>query len=90
MGRLHRLRSIASTIEGEVTAASFFEAASNDSLDLNGMVPVIDLLRWFRWTAGLLPSVQPGVRLQQLSNGEVVPIDNEFFDVGDLAQGIAP
>ena len=45
MGRIHRLRSIITI--GEVTAASFFEAASNTSnLDLNGMVPVIDFTWW--------------------------------------------
>ena len=83
---------IASTIDGEVTASSFFEAASNTSnLDLNGMVPVIDFTQ--EWTDGL-----PGysrlfnrtVVYSQLSNGEVVPIDNEFIDVGDLSMGIAP
>ena len=42
----------ASTIDGEVTASSFFEAASNTSnLDLNGMVPVIDFTQ--EWTDGL-------------------------------------
>ncbi len=83
---------IASTIEGEVTAASFFEAASNTSnLDLNGMVPVIDFTQ--EWTDGLdgySRLFNRSVVYSQLSNGEVVPIDNEFFDVGDLAQGIAP
>jgi hypothetical protein len=83
---------IASTIDGEVTASSFFEAASNtSSLDLNGMVPVIDFTQ--EWTDGL-----PGysrlfnrtVVYSELSNGEVVPIDNEFIDVGDLSMGIAP
>ena len=75
-----------------MTASSFFEAASNTSnLDLNGMVPVIDFTQ--EWTDGL-----PGysrlfnrtVVYSQLSNGEVVPIDNEFIDVGDLSMGIAP
>lgn len=80
---------IARTIEGEVTASSFFEAASNTSeLDLNGMVPVLDFTQ--EWTDGL-----PGysrlfnrsVVYSKLENGEVVPVDNEFVDVGDLAMG---
>ena len=83
---------IARGIEGDVTPTSFFEAASNTSnLDLNGMVPVLDFTQ--EWTDGL-----PGyarlfnrsVVYSQLSNGEVIPVDNEFFDVGDLAMGIAP
>jgi ABC-type branched-subunit amino acid transport system substrate-binding protein len=81
---------IASTIEGEVTAASFYEAASNTSeLDLNGMVPVLDFTT--EWTDGL-----PGytrlfnrsVVYSKLENGKVVPVDNEFFDVTDIALGM--
>lgn len=80
---------IASTIEGEVTASSFYEAANaTDNLDLNGMVPPIDFTQ--EWTDGL-----PGytrlfnrtVVYSMLENGQVVPIDNEFVDVTDLALG---
>ena len=82
---------IASTIEGEVTASSFYEAASNTTaLDLGGMVPVLDFTQ--EWTDGL-----PGysrlfhrsVVYSKLENGKVVPVDNEFVDVSDLALGIA-
>jgi len=81
---------IAAGIEGEVTAASFFEAASNTTaLDLNGMVPVLDFTQ--EWTDGL-----PGytrlfnrsVVYSQLSNGQVIPLDNNFVDVSDLAMGV--
>ncbi len=81
---------IASTIEGDVTAASFYEAASNTTaLDLNGMVPVLDFTQ--EWTDGL-----PGynrlfnrnVVYSKLENGKVVPIDSEFFDVSELALGV--
>jgi branched-chain amino acid transport system substrate-binding protein len=81
---------IASTIEGEVTAASFYEAASNTTaLDLDGMVPVLDFTQ--EWTDGL-----PGynrlfnrsVVYSKLENGKVVPVDNEFVDVSELALGI--
>ncbi len=81
---------IASTIDGEVTAASFYEAASNTTaLDLNGMVPVLDFTQ--EWTDGL-----PGytrlfnrsVVYSKLENGKVVPVDNTFVDVSDLAMGV--
>jgi ABC-type branched-subunit amino acid transport system substrate-binding protein len=83
---------IAAGIEGEVTAASFFEAASNTTaLDLDGMVPVLDFTQ--EWTDGL-----PGytrlfnrsVVYSQLDNGKVIPLDDNFVDVSDLAMGIAP
>ena len=80
---------IARTIEGEVTAKSFYDAASKTSnLDLGGMVPVLDFTK--EWTDGL-----PGytrlfnrsVVYSKLENGKVVPVDNEFSDVSDLALG---
>jgi len=83
---------IAESIDGEITAQSFFEAASATSdLDLNGMVPPIDFTQ--EWTDGL-----PGynrlfnrsVVYSQLEMGVVVPLTTEFEDVGDLAMGIAP
>jgi len=81
---------IASGIEGEVTAASFFEAASNtSSLDLNGMVPVLDFTQ--EWTDGLEGYARlfnRSVVYSQLENGKVVPLDNNFVDVSDLAMGV--
>lgn len=81
---------IAEKISGEITAASFFAAASaTTALDLNGMVPVLDFTK--EWTDGL-----PGynrlfnrsVVYSQLSNGQVIPLDNNFTDVSDLALGV--
>jgi branched-chain amino acid transport system substrate-binding protein len=80
---------IASKIQGEVTAASFYDAASKTTnLDLGGMVPVLDFTK--EWTDGL-----PGytrlfnrsVVYSKLENGKVVPVDNDFVDVSDLAMG---
>ena len=80
---------IAGKIQGDITAASFFAAASSTtSLDLNGMVPVLDFTK--EWTDGL-----PGysrlfnrsVVFSQLSNGQVIPLDNNFTDVTDIALG---
>lgn len=83
---------IAESIEGDITAESFYEAANTTTnLDLNGMVPPIDFTK--EWTDGL-----PGynrlfnrsVVYSKLENGKVVPISAEFEDVSDLALGIAP
>ena len=78
---------IAETIEGDLTAASFYEAAANTSeLDLNGMVPVLDFTT--EWTDGLEGYERlfnRSVVYSQLENGKVVPLTTEFEDVGDLA-----
>jgi ABC-type branched-subunit amino acid transport system substrate-binding protein len=80
---------IASTIEGDVTAASFYDAASKTSkLDLGGMVPVLDFTK--EWTDGLegySRLFNRSVVYSKLENGKVVPVDNEFVDVSDLALG---
>ncbi len=82
---------IAETIEGDITAASFFEAASNTSnLDLNGMVPVLDFTQ--EWTDGL-PGYERlfnrSVVFSTLEDGKIVPLTTEFEDVGKLATGDA-
>ncbi|HRD99836.1 MAG TPA: ABC transporter substrate-binding protein, partial [Ilumatobacteraceae bacterium] len=73
---------IAATIQGDITAKSFYEAASaTTDLDLGGMVPPIDFTK--EWTDGL-----PGynrlfnrtVVYSKLENGKVVPVDNNFVD----------
>ena len=83
---------IAETIEGDITAESFYDAASNTSnLDLNGMVPVLDFTQ--EWTDGLEGYnrlFNRSVIFSQLENGQVVPLTTEFEDVSDLAMGIAP
>ena len=90
-GPLMAFAQIASTIEGDVTAASFYEAASNTSkLDLGGMVPVLDFTK--EWTDGLdgySRLFNRSVVYSKLENGKVVPVDNEFVDVSDLALGVA-
>ena len=82
---------IAETIDGEINATSFFEAASaTNHLDLGGMVPVLDFTQ--EWTDGL-PGYQRlfnrSVVFSKLENGKVVPLTTEFEDVGDLATGNA-
>ena len=82
---------IAETIDGDITAASFFEAASSTSeVDLNGMVPVLDFTQ--EWTDGLegyQRLFNRSVVFSTLENGKVVPLTTEFEDVGDLATGTA-
>jgi branched-chain amino acid transport system substrate-binding protein len=78
---------IAETIDGDITAESFYDAASNTSnLDLNGMVPVLDFTQ--EWTDGLegyQRLFNRSVVYSELENGKVVPLTTEFEDVGDLA-----
>ncbi|MGI9597353.1 MAG: ABC transporter substrate-binding protein [Acidimicrobiales bacterium] len=82
---------IAETIDGEITAESFFEAASNTSnLDLDGMVPVLDFTQ--EWTDGLegyQRLFNRSVVYSTLENGKIVPLTTEFEDVGALATGDA-
>jgi hypothetical protein len=82
---------IAEGIEGEITADSFFEAATGtSSLDLGGMVPTLDFTK--EWTDGLegyQRLFNRSVVFSTLENGKVVPLTTEFEDVGDLAAGKA-
>ena len=83
---------IAETIEGDITAESFYEAANSTSnLDLGGMVPVLDFTQ--EWTDGLEGYnrlFNRSVIFSQLEMGEVVPLTTEFEDVSALAMGEAP
>jgi len=82
---------IAETIDGEITAESFFEAASNtSSLDLGGMVPILDFTQ--EWTDGLEGYERlfnRSVVFSTLEDGKVVPLTTDFEDVGALATGDA-
>ena len=83
---------IAETIDGDITAESFYDAANTTTaLDLNGMVPVLDFTK--EWTDGLEGYnrlFNRSVILSTLDNGKVVPLTTEFEDVSDLATGKAP
>jgi branched-chain amino acid transport system substrate-binding protein len=80
---------IASTITGDITAKSFQEAASKtSSLDLGGMVPVLDFTK--EWTDGLTGYKRlfnRSVVYSKLENGKVIADSNDFVDVSDLALG---
>ncbi|WP_419842105.1 ABC transporter substrate-binding protein [Candidatus Poriferisodalis sp.] len=82
---------IAETIDGEITASSFFEAASNtDNLDLGGMVPVLDFTQeWTDGLAGYQRLFNRSVVYSTLENGKVVPLTTDFEDVSGLATGNA-
>jgi len=83
---------IAESIEGEITAQSFYEAANTTTnLDLGGMVPPIDFTQ--EWTDGLEGYnrlFNRSVVFSKLENGKVVPLTTEFEDMSNLAVGIAP
>jgi ABC-type branched-subunit amino acid transport system substrate-binding protein len=83
---------IAESIEGEITAESFYEAANaTTNLDLNGMVPPIDFTQdWSDGLEGYNRLFNRSVVYSQLEMGEVVPLTTEFEDVSDLAMGVAP
>jgi ABC-type branched-subunit amino acid transport system substrate-binding protein len=82
---------IAETIDGDITAEAFFDAATaTTKLDLNGMVPVLDFTK--EWTGGLEGYnrlFNRSVVFSKLEQGKVVPLTTEFEDVSDLATGKA-
>jgi branched-chain amino acid transport system substrate-binding protein len=82
---------VAAGIKGDITADSFFAAASATSkLDLGGMVPVLDFTK--EWTDGLKGYERlfnRSVVFSTLKNGKVVPLTTTFEDVGNLANGKA-
>jgi len=84
-------KMIAETISGEITATSFFEAASNtSSLDLGGMVPVLDFTKeWTDGLAGYNRLFNRNVIYSVLEKGKVKPLTTDFVDVSDLAMGKA-
>jgi len=82
---------IAETIDGDITAESFYEAANTtSSLDLNGMVPVLDFTQeWADGLEGYNRLFNRSVVFSTLEDGQVVPLTTEFEDVSDLAMGNA-
>ena len=84
-------KMIAETISGEITATSFFEAASNtSSLDVGGMVPVLDFTKeWTDGLAGYNRLFNRNVIYSVLEKGKVKPLTTDFVDVSDLAMGKA-
>jgi branched-chain amino acid transport system substrate-binding protein len=83
---------IAETIQGDLTAKSFFDAATaTTKLDLGGMVPVLDFTKeWTDGLAGYERLFNRSVVFSKLDKGKIVPLTTEFEDVGDLAAGKAP
>jgi ABC-type branched-subunit amino acid transport system substrate-binding protein len=82
---------IAEGIAGDITAQSFFDAASKTTaLDLNGMVPVLDFTKeWSDGLEGYQRLFNRSVVFSVLKNGKVVPLTTEFEDVSNLALGKA-
>lgn len=81
---------IAEGITGEVNAGSFFAAASaTASLDLGGMVPVLDFTKEWDGLEGYQRLFNRSVVFSILQKGKVVPLTTEFEDVSNLAAGKA-
>ena len=80
---------IAETIDGEITAESFYNAANTtSSLDLDGMVPILDFTtEWTEGLEGYNRLFNRSVVYSTLDNGVVVPLEGGFEDVGELAAG---
>ncbi len=83
---------IAEKIEGEITAKSFYDAANTTTnLDLDGMVPPIDFTKeWSDGLEGYNRLFNRSVTYSKLDKGKVVPLQDGFEDVGNLAVGKAP
>lgn len=84
-------RQVAESMDDEVTAPTFLEAAgSATAVDTGGMVPVLDFTK--PWTDGLKGYERLFNRtavFSKLEGGQVVPLTEEFEDYSDLAQGRA-
>jgi ABC-type branched-subunit amino acid transport system substrate-binding protein len=83
---------IATTIKGDITAKSFYDAAAaTNKLDLGGMVPVLDFTKeWSDGLSGYQRLFNRSVVFSKLDNGKVVPLTTTFEDVGALATGKKP
>jgi len=80
-------KQIAEAVEGDLTASSFSEQASaTDTLDLDGKVPVLDFTT--EWDLeGFTRLFNRSAIFSTLdSDCQVVPLTDEFEDVGDLAR----
>ena len=83
---------IAETIDGDITAESFYDAATKTTkLDLNGMVRCSTSPRnGPTGSTGYNRLFNRSVVFSKLENGKVVPLTTEFEDVSDLATARPP
>ena len=78
-------------MKGDITAASFKDAASKTTnLDTGGMVPVIDFTKPWTENPPFARLFNRTVVFSTIKNGKVVPLTTDFEDVGDLALGKKP
>jgi hypothetical protein len=80
---------IAESIDGEITNASFLEAANKaDAVDTNGMVGDIDFTEEWTGLGGQFPrTFNFTVFFDEVKDGELVPIDGESIDVTNPLEG---
>ncbi|MDY7106850.1 MAG: ABC transporter substrate-binding protein [Actinomycetota bacterium] len=70
-------------MDGEVSAASFFEAANNTTeLDTGGMVPILDLSTPWDGYGGDFPRIfNRTVFFDEISDGVLTPLDDQSYDM---------
>ena len=86
-------RQVVEGMQGDLTSASFMEAANTAKIDLPGMVPPEDFAKtWDKdgGPEGYGRLVHRCVVFSKLENGELKPLTTEFEDVSELAGGKNP
>jgi ABC-type branched-subunit amino acid transport system substrate-binding protein len=86
-------KQIVEGMSGEITSATFLEAAGQAQIDLPGMVPPLDLSKPWKedgGPAGFDQLFHRCVVFSELKGGKLEPLTTEFEDVSELAGGKNP
>ncbi len=85
----HGFKKVAESIEGEITAKSFLDAASaTTALDLDGMLPKMDLTKeWTNGIPGFKRLFNCGLIFSKIEGGKVVPLTTDFQNASDAMKG---
>jgi hypothetical protein len=80
---------VAKTIQGDVTAASFLNAANHDAkVGTDGILPTIDFTKpWTSGPQGQLRSFNCGITVQKLENGHFVQVSDKWQNAAPLIAG---
>ncbi|MGD9752836.1 MAG: ABC transporter substrate-binding protein [Acidimicrobiia bacterium] len=85
---------IVESMEGDITAETFLEAASNTTaVDTGGMINVIDLTKPYEGAAGSgeagsFPRIfNRSVAYDVIHDGKLTPIDDKFYDMTNALEG---
>jgi hypothetical protein len=82
---------VADKISGPITSSSFHKQASETTnLNLHGMVPPINFTKpWTNGLTGYTRLFNRAVVTSEVKNGKIVPLNNSFQDMTNLALGKA-